>query len=293
MALNLISHPRFFEFLNTFNVAATSRNFLEASQKLNISQANLSLQLRQLETLLPQNLFELKGKKKILTHFGIDFLNIASQALTEAHEQVSTFCQHRFKEEDLTLRVGCRPDYISTLQTKIRFRGNLEYISLSSESVSKAIQDKKIHLGITYLPPDSLDIVAIKAFKSGRSFITHPSQKLSDPMKIPKVWFHDKTAILFEDGQLLKEFIIHSNIKFFELRKLCVVDSWRAVIDLVSNIPNAYAIVPEYMKLHLNHLKTHTLSYDKFKPVDFYYVFLKSLKKNPVFASLISSLQKS
>jgi DNA-binding transcriptional LysR family regulator len=280
--------PRFFEEVRMFVVSARSRNFLEASRELGISQAALSLHLRELEAQLPAPLFELQGRKKELSRFGREFLNAASEALDHAESTIQS-CVDRYRNEaDLVLRIGARPDLFATLASKLKFKGHIEFVSLTGDAAARAVLEKRVDLAVTYHKPDSTEIVAKKAFMSGLVLVWK-DPKVSEKTREPSAeWFREATAVSIDTrGSLLEDFLRSKGLKWSALSRRRVVDDWRSLIELLEELPTGYAVIPDFLKLREKSLRRFALPT---KPLQYYYLHARSLSKIDGFAGVLKSL---
>ena len=67
------------ELWNVLIAVSESRNFRAAAEKLRISQPAVSFKLKELERHLPLPLFQLEGRRKVLTHFGRALSEVAKR----------------------------------------------------------------------------------------------------------------------------------------------------------------------------------------------------------------------
>src|SRR5690606_19630953 len=85
-----------FQWLKTFIVAAETRNFRQASEKLIISQPSVTVHIRQLEEHLSVKLFDRINNRVTLTDTGKLFYKEAKQLVEQMEESINrvhTFAQ--------------------------------------------------------------------------------------------------------------------------------------------------------------------------------------------------------
>lgn len=94
-----------FENMREFVVLTETRNYLEASERLYISQATLSRHIMAMEKELGERLFDRSTRKVQLTLFGARFLPYARKAIALQEEYLSMVEQEQRMEKD-TISIG-------------------------------------------------------------------------------------------------------------------------------------------------------------------------------------------
>lgn len=135
MASNKLS----LDLLRTFTVFVKEGTVDQAAQKLSMTQAAVSIQLKRLEQELGQPLFGWSGRKKVLTDFGKDLSVQLSPPLLQLESLLEKVSLSRIQGTRPSLKVTGSPLLSLSVSEKISDSFNLEFIA-QPVSDEKAIQ---------------------------------------------------------------------------------------------------------------------------------------------------------
>jgi DNA-binding transcriptional LysR family regulator len=279
------------ELLAVLIAAAESRNFREAAAKLKISQPAVSLKLRELERLQPVPLFQLEGKRKVLTHFGRALYQLAKRDLAVLGQNIEALHRLYGNPTELSVRIGGRFDLLEYLAPYLEFAGRVEFLALSSRKAVEKLLSHEIDIAVSYQKPDSTEIIARPLLVSKPLLALHnrwlKGKRLTIALARDPKFLKETPSILYNaDGHLLKEWVEAAGLSMEELHPAFVAEDWRTIQALVER-GIGYAIVPSYV---------HASPEVQRVPVEgkgledyiFYALFEKGLKKIPAFQQLLA-----
>lgn len=132
------------DVLRTFLTITELEGFNRAAEKVSRSESAISMQMRRLEELTGQSLFEKKGKKHQLTHQGEILLSYTRKMLELNDEALLTLKQSRLKGR---VRLGLQQDFSGSVltETLVKFCKSFPDILLEiTVDTSDALQQQLI-----------------------------------------------------------------------------------------------------------------------------------------------------
>ncbi len=141
-----------YHHLRYFWIVAHEGNLTRAAKKHNIAQSALSMQIKELETYLGQDLFERRGRRLVLTESGRIALDFADSIFTKGEELLATLGTPK-QPKQRQLRVGA----LATLSRNFQI-GFLDPL-LKSENVEFSIQSGTLDDLLDSLLMYDLDII--------------------------------------------------------------------------------------------------------------------------------------
>lgn len=298
MINDLIMKSMSFDLLEVLISVAESKNFREAAEKLHLSQPAVSIKLKELQERHPLALFQLEGKRKVLTHYGRALFEVAKNGAQFLERNIEGLHRVYASEKDLVLRIGARPEVFNFVAPYLEFDGKIQFISLTSKESTQKLLGHEIDIAISYSLPDSTEIMAKMLFQSTAHLAVHSrwlKKKALTGKLVENPLFLKETPCIFyqQDGHVIRDWVIHLGIDPAELNVRLVVEDWRTVQNLVAQ-GFGYAVLPEYVGASDQGVQRIGLPSDILRPYAFYALFEKSLKKVPAFQRVLtfSKLQK-
>lgn len=208
--------------LNSAYIFSKSQSLKEAAQRLGISQPGLSKQLKLLQTLLPQPCFATEGKNKVFTRFGLAIVQEYEERFQGFQEKLTQISGEHSTAELATIRVAGRREILDRFSDQMTFPGRIIFSILSNAETAVALIKGKIDFGVTWLLPDSTEIIAKHLFTE-RYQIVIPKSLLGSPLdksmaenlkalaKIPCVTYKENDEVfrkLFEHYQINKNDLV-------------------------------------------------------------------------------------
>lgn len=266
------------DLLNHFKVYAESDNMRQAADRLGMTQAALSIQLKKLESLLPMSPFGLVGKKKTLNTYGMSlYKTLAPQfeALQQSIKQVHIKVQN---PEEQSIRIGMRRELFETLYSHFSLSGKLDFHFMPHERILEQIKNYKIDVAITHSPPNDLDVIARKIYSEGCTFICH-KKWLKNPDDFNKSEFLKQTPIISYNPQMphISSWLSHCQVDPKSVEPKIISDDWSAVWKFVQN-GFGYSIIPNGQLKDDKNLYQFPIPSQVIKETSFYLIYHKGFK---------------
>jgi DNA-binding transcriptional LysR family regulator len=193
--------------LKAFLVIAETQTFTAGARRLNITQAAISMQIRQLEDELGIQLFTRTPRRVIITEAGQALLGRARKILNE-HDGAICEVAEIAGGEFGRLRVGTAsgtfatnqlPSIILTLQ-KNRPNIDITVHSGTSHELVDRIMHGEVDIAFVSLPVENLNITTETLFTDELVAIAHPDHPLSNERQINPYALANENLILGEQG---------------------------------------------------------------------------------------------
>ena len=275
----------------TFIAVAEAKNFLSAAEKLGISQAAVSFQLKELESKMPVPLFQLEGKRKVLTHYGRALYEVVRNQENEFAKKMENLNRLYASPHQLTLKVGGRSEVLQFISPRIQFEGKVEFVSLTGPTATEKLLNHEIDVAISAVLPDSTEMAAKKLFQSASVFIVH--QKIHkgeltlDGIRDSEFLTQTPSILYQPDGHLIQDWLAPLKLKASDLNVRYIVQDWRSVERLVSE-GMGYAIVPGYIESNSSSVLRMDLPASIMKRYQYYAIYEKALRKIPAFQDALN-----
>jgi DNA-binding transcriptional LysR family regulator len=280
-----------FDLLETLIAVAESRNFREAAERIHLSQAGVSLKIKELETLHPVPIFQYEGKRKVLTHYGRALYEAAKDQTKQLNDKVEALHRSYGSAEDIVVRVGGRLEILEFVVPHLKFPGRFELFNMSANSAVENLLSHKVDIAISYVQPDSTEVVAKKLFQSAAHFAVHKSflkGKTLNKALTENPEFLKSTPCIFyrRDGHVLQEWIHHLGLSMDDLNNRDIVEDWRTVGQFVER-RLGYSILPVFVQTGPEIARLE-LPERVLKKYQFYALFERGLNKIESFKTLLS-----
>jgi LysR family transcriptional regulator, low CO2-responsive transcriptional regulator len=202
--------------LQVFCEAAQGLSFARAAQRLRLSPAAISFQIKQIESMTGFALFERVGRKVALTDAGAELLVYAKTILRALHDADQTLtAQKGATGGQVTMGLVSTAKYIVPhMLTRFRERHPAIVIKLregNRRQIIDVLTKGEIDLAIMGQPPQGADVLA-EAFAAHPSvLIAAPSHRLANSAALPPGILADEVFLVREEGSgtrsLLEQFL--------------------------------------------------------------------------------------
>jgi DNA-binding transcriptional LysR family regulator len=286
----MIKNPNF-ELFRVIIAVAESKNFYEAAKKLEITQPSVSNKLKELEAQLPLPLFQLKGRRKVLTHYGRSLYEIAKRTEEELVKEIETLHRHYAEAKNLTIKIAGRNEILEYLFPQFQFEGKIELIGCNSRKAVDLLINHECDIAIGYSAPDSTEIYAKKIIQSKSHFVIHKkllgNRKLNLDL-INDLEFIKRTPCISYDqnGHMLNDWSKFLGLTIGELNVSFVSEDWRLIQKLV-DMAQGYAILPGYIQSQSRDVMRLEMPSKVLPAFTFYAYFEKGLKKIKPFQKIL------
>ncbi|MGZ3722223.1 MAG: LysR family transcriptional regulator [Bdellovibrionales bacterium] len=280
-----------YDLLETLIAVAESKNFREAAEKLQLSQPGVTHKIKELEALHPVPIFQFEGKRKVLTHFGRALYEAAKEQIAVLGQKIETLHRSYGSAKDITVRVGGRLEVLEFVVPHLKFPGRFELVNLSANMAVESLLNHKVDIAISYVIPDSTEIIAKKLFQSSAHIAIHKNllkgQSLNKALSENLKFLTTTPSIFYQrDGHILKEWIGHLGAKMSDLNCRYIAEDWRAVGEFVER-KLGYAVMPAYVRTGPDIARLE-LPERVLKKFQFYALFERGLNKIESFKPLLS-----
>ena len=235
--------------LSTFVTFAESASISLAAKKLGLSQPAVSVQLRRLEEQLPRPLFVFQGKKKVLSHYGRSVYLALKDRLGAIETEMDRVNLIYAEPERMKLRVAVRPEILSLGGARIKFPGQVRFISLSNAEILDRLAKNEIDCGITYVKPDDPSVLAKELFSQSADFCIGKNwlkgRKLDLELASDKEFLLNTPCLAYkaEDPPYLTEWARYCGVDPAQLKVRVICEDWYALTRMVER-GMGYTVAP-------------------------------------------------
>ncbi|CAN5269788.1 LysR family transcriptional regulator [soil metagenome] len=210
--------------LKAFLAIAEAKTFTAGARRVNVTQAAISMQIRQLEDEVGLQLFTRTPRRVILTEAGECLLDRARMILREHDSAVAEIAELGGIEHG-RLRIGSASAEFATLQLplilqrlKLKFpNADLSVTSGTSQRLVDKIMHGEVDIAFVSLPVDNSSITTDRLFTDEIVAIAHPSHPRAGDKFISAAALAGEKLILGERGgntrRMIDEFFNAANVR--------------------------------------------------------------------------------
>lgn len=210
--------------IKAFVAIVETDTFTAAAHQLNITQAAISMQIRQLEKEIGLPLFTRTSRRVIITEAGEHLLVRARKILAEHDSALAEIAEIAGAEHG-RLRLGSASAMFATAQLpcileqlKDRFpNAEITVCSGTSQVLAEKILHNEIDVAFVSLPVENTNILTETLFSDEIVAIAHPSHELAGKKRITAQKLATEELILGEKGgntrRMIDDFFDSANVK--------------------------------------------------------------------------------
>lgn len=169
------------DLLRTLVVFSESGTMEATAQKLGLTQAGVSLQLKKLEEQVGGTLFLSLGRKKALTELARDLCRSVAPPLRDLGQRLAEVRRTSREEIRRILRVGGRAETLPRLLEAIDDSGRLIFQSMTEAEALSALREDRLDAAVVADAPESGELVSRPLFEETFS------------LALPRAWTKAKT----------------------------------------------------------------------------------------------------
>lgn len=281
------------QHLQAFMVFSESANIVAAAKVLGITQPALSKQLKALEEKLPQPLFSLSGRKKVLTPFGQDLLRELSARLNGIQSLVHQTELLHENGQTARVRFAARRGVLDRCSDQIRFSGQIHFSEMTNESMTEALLQRKIEIAVLHDPPNSSELIAKKLFNENFQLVI-PKSLLREKRGLGKKLFADLTSLpciaYKAQDEILAKLCGAHEIDYQRIRIQRITESYSSIASMV-DAGLGWATLPAYLPVSNTKNWILPLPAELVTLREFYLTYRKEFHKTKWFQELLSEIK--
>lgn len=230
---------------------ARTQSFTEAAARLHTTQSNVSVALREVESLLGARLFERTTKRFGLTSAGADFVPVVERVLADLQAGIDNVSASARLQKGV-LAVGATPLLIATLVSGLiaDYRKRYPNIDVRLEDASTAeltrlLRGRSIEFALGTFPRQETDLALEQLFEDPLVALAHTSLPLPGICTWKQISEHPLISIVRSSsvGQLIDSTVWKLTGQTY--RPMLEVHYWSTVISLTESL-RGICIVPAY-----------------------------------------------
>ena len=210
--------------LKAFLAIAEAKTFTAGAKRVNVTQAAISMQIRQLEDEVGLQLFTRTPRRVILTEAGESLLDRARMILREHDAAVAEIAGLGGVEHG-RLRIGSASAEFATLQLPHILQGikekypnaELSVSAGTSQTLVEKIMHGEIDIAFVSLPVENSSITTDQLFSDVIVAIAHPDHPLASEKSISAAALAEEKLILGERGgntrRMIDDFFNAANVR--------------------------------------------------------------------------------
>ncbi len=271
--------------LKTFCVFAEIGKVEGAAQRLRITQASVSLQLKKIEDETGQILFKTVGRKKVLTSFARDLFQSIAPPLRELEDRLKEVSKIKILPEQRIVRIGCRQEIIKRVSRLIHFPGQIQLSGMSNEKALTALKNDEIDIAIIPNPPAGGDWNIKKLFIDQPVLIANPKILKSCTWEsVGKQLFKSPAIAYKKPAPFLNEVVENLGGKSKDVKINLFCEDWLTIIDSVK-CSDSWSVLPRRFKTETSGLTVVEIPQKVLKANVFYSVQHKNWSGTSIFNS--------
>ena len=188
--------------LRYFVALADCLSFTRAAERVHVTQSTLSHQIRQLEELVGQPLFERIGRRVVTTEAGELFLGFATRALREVDDSIAMLKPSGGGLSGLvrigathTFNIGLIPECVA-LFLKRHPTVQLRVEELAADDICAQLRTGELDIGISYRPGGATDLWFEPLFNEEMVLVVAADHPLAGRKRLRMVELHQQRLVL-------------------------------------------------------------------------------------------------
>ena len=220
--------------LKYFQMASRLKNITRAAQRLKVSQPNITVAIRKLETELGVQLFDRSQKQLTLTPEGSVFLKRIEIALRNIDEAVLEVDDYKQLQKG-TIKIGIPPMMGAYLFPKVfsvfrHLHPNLDVLLFEEGSLSirEKLESGELDFGIIIVPDSTPNLNVLKMSRNQLMVCVSQSSPLARKKWITPRDIATSDLIMMKEGSYLRQ-VIQSKLLSFKIAPCTVLESGQIV----------------------------------------------------------------
>lgn len=282
-----------FYLIQSFLTFSNSRNIVEASEALGISQPAMSAHLKLFSQCFDQDVFLMKGRKKELSAFGLAVFERLSKRFSGVESELHQIQSEFQNPQSAHLRIGGRSEILNHFVQSVQFPGRITFERFEGQAAVQAVQDRRIDLAITNHTTDADHLIAKKAFTDQFVLLINKEaghlvakmnweKRLMALKQVDSIWYR-------ESHPYLKELFGQYKIQHPFQPKVTIAN-WLTIIDLIRS-SLSWSIVPHLYVQNDRNLLIINLDEILDTKMQFFFLFRSEFRKVEWFKEFLAHVQ--
>lgn len=261
-----------------------SKNMIEAAERLKMSQGAVSMRLKGLEGKVEQPIFEMVGKKKVLTPFGVELARLALENFERFDKELREVTHHYANPTSIPIRIGCRKEVMDRLVRHFKIDNPLIFSDLNHNQIVEGMVNRTIDLGITHQVPNSNELVAKKIFTNHVAICAH---KKLEPRFNDRDWLLHTPLLTYKikDPPYVDPFLAHHHLTLNQIRLAGTCESWTALRVMVDE-GKGWSLMPADFGAATANVRSEAVDKAVLPEQTFYMIYRKASALRKVLAPL-------
>lgn len=220
--------------LKYFQMASRLKNITRAAQRLKVSQPNITVAIRKLETELGVQLFDRSQKQLTLTPEGNVFLKRIELALRNIDEAVLEVNDYKQLQKG-TIKIGIPPMMGAYLFPKVfsvfrHLHPNLDVLLFEEGSLSirEKLESDELDFGIIIVPDSTPTLNVLKMSRNQLMVCVSKKSSLARQKCITPTDIADSDLIMMKEGSYLRQ-VVQSKLSALRITPRTVLESGQIV----------------------------------------------------------------
>ncbi|MBD3878938.1 MAG: LysR family transcriptional regulator [Quinella sp. 1Q5] len=220
--------------LKYFQMASRLKNITRAAQRLKVSQPNITVAIRKLETELGVQLFDRSQKQLTLTPEGTVFLKRIELALRNIDEAVLEVNDYKQLQKG-TIKIGIPPMMGAYLFPKVfsvfrHLHPNLDVLLFEEGSLSirEKLESDELDFGIIIVPDSTPNLNVLKMSRNQLMVCVSQRSSLARKDWITPKDIAASDLIMMKEGSYLRQ-VVQSKLSAFKITPRTVLESGQIV----------------------------------------------------------------
>lgn len=279
--------------LNSFVVFNEIGNMTEAAKALGITQPALSKQLVQLEQQLGRPLFQMVGRKKMLTAFGKDLHLKIKDKVDHVQQLVGLTTKLHSSGMSKTIYVSGRREVLDRITNRLNFEGSLIFTQAPNNQTVEAVLGLKADIGITHKIPNTFELISKPLFKE-EFLITIPKKMIPQKPTYGKSLFADLLKLpclgYRPEDEIIKDACGYSNVEMKSLRMIRATENYGSLAEMV-NAQMGWSVIPSHIKVSEKQAWIVKVPAKIIPTREFFLIYRSELSSQVWFKNLIAEIQ--
>lgn len=282
------------DWLKSFVVFADSPNISVAATRLQVSQPALTTHLKRLEEELDSPLFEMVGRKKVLTTFGRELHSRLRTALPSVEQSITESRLVFGDEKQVTLRIGMRREILNEFIERFQFPGQVAFTPQSSDESVFDLQRGAIDIAITRSLPESSQLIAKRIYISHAELIIPKKWVRGNPtlkdLKQDKFFETHNWVAYSKDYPYISNFFEHLKMPMPSSQPKMLCEDWN-LLARAAELEWGYTVMPSGLTVNSDSLYTIAIPKEAIPEVAYYALMRKQFYRIPTIKAWIEKFK--